>query len=347
MSEKKLDTVITAATETPNSRRKFLGSMGLMGAGAVLASCGPALAQPPASTKRDVDAAILNFALNLEYLEAAFYAAAVGRIGEVREMGGGMEIMLPADLPAGGMNFGPIVSSAGTTLVSAEAVREYAREIADDEIRHVRFLRKALGANAVERPRLNLTTSFSTAGSVASNQAITGFNPYASSLAFLLGAFIFEDVGVTAYKGAAPLMTNADFLSAAAGILAVEAYHAAEIRTVLYNVRDVTVGAGLNTGQVVQAISNTRDALDNRPNNAADTDQGIVSALEGNPEYVRVAQSNIVLADENAIAFSRTPRQVANIVQLNADAKNLDASFFPAGLSVGKFGADFTFLLSL
>lgn len=56
------------------------------------------------------------------------------------------------------------------------------------------------------------------------------FSPYFDVFNFILGAYIFEDVGVTAYKGAAPLILNRGILAAASSILGTESYHAGIIR---------------------------------------------------------------------------------------------------------------------
>ncbi|MFK7604011.1 ferritin-like domain-containing protein [Deinococcus sp. SM5_A1] len=311
-------------TQGTSSRRKFLGMAGLMGAGAVLSGCANVIAtQPPKPTKPDLDAAIFNFALNLEYLEAAFYLAAVGRLNELTPHGGDLsQIILPA-----GFNG---TDGVGIPGLSAN-VRNMAQEIADDELAHVKVIRSVLKTAAVNQPTLDLGPAFLAAGEAASDGKITNFNPYANELFFLHGAFIFEDVGVTAYKGAARLLVDdseGGNLENAAGILAIEAYHSGAIRHALYLRRDEQAVAGLTVAQVVQAISNLRDAVDG----PTDLDQGIVPTQSGNPSFLRANASNLIPADANAIAFSRTPRQVANIVLLDTTGKAAKGGFFPNGL---------------
>ncbi len=321
-------------------RRRLLGNLGLLSAGAVLTACGGSVVGQVGAQQSgdDYDAAILNFALNLEYLEAAYYLAAVGRLGELPGYDPD-KIQLPDGYTGTDPNESLYMPDAGlkpqTITKVTEQVGNYANEVAQDELSHVLFLRTALqsvGAPVADLPVLNLSSSFVAAVTAAASLAEgdlgfdpAAFNPFANDVFFLSGAFIFEDVGVTAYKGAARFITNKDFLEAAAGVLAVEAYHASLIRTFLYTSDrrvDFRYG-GIDIFATVKAISDARDSLDGD----TDLDQGIVNGPNG-------SKVNIVPADENAIAFSRTPLQVAKIVQLNPDAANLDVSFFPEGLSV-------------
>lgn len=77
-----------------------------------------------------------------------------------------------------------------------------AKEIAQNEKRHVEFLRSALGPLAVPCPLLNLT-AFSDAFNAAVAPATfkPPFSPFNDDLSFLLATFLFEDIGVSAYQG--------------------------------------------------------------------------------------------------------------------------------------------------
>jgi hypothetical protein len=294
-----------------DNRREFFRAMAGIAAagGAASALSSSAYAQTTAPT----DADILNFALNLEYLEAQFYSFAVFGQG------------LPADLLSGTGTRGEATGGRAVNFTDP-IVRQYAVEIAQDERAHVRFLRTALGAAAVAQPAIDIsagpTGPFSNAaraaGLIGAGQS---FDPYANDENFLLGAFIFEDVGVTAYKGASPLITDLDRLEAAAGLLAVEAYHAALVRTTLFRKGIQMPQSGLI--EATESISNARDTLDGNTN----LDQGI------RPVPTRFGEgSNIFPSDADGIAFSRSPGQVLNIVYLNRMAVTA-GGFFPNGVN--------------
>lgn len=93
-------------------------------------------------------------------------------------------------------------------------------DVANNEAAHVQYLRAALGNNSVQCPLVNIGDAFSAAADAALGTTLSpAFSPYVNDLCFLTGAFIFEDLGVTAYKGALPLLQSSDYLTAAAGEL--------------------------------------------------------------------------------------------------------------------------------
>ena len=163
-----------------------------MAAGSVygLASVGPFVSRAIAQAGGG-DVEVLNFALTLEYLEAAFYDQALKR---TRGLGG-------------------------------EAI-ELAETLREDESEHVSALTatvKDLGGKPVKAPGVDFGRAF------------------ASQRSFLRTAQTFEDLGVSAYNGAAPQIKSKDVLAAAGAIVQVEARHAAAIR--LLRGRPITDGA--------------------------------------------------------------------------------------------------------
>ena len=105
-----------------------------------------------------------------------------------------------------------------------------------------------------------------------------------------------------------------------AGILAVEAYHAGYVRTALIENGDVVTPYGVNVTTIVNAISAGRDMLDGT---ATNDDEGIYDNATG--DYILVPK------DGNAVAYSRTPAQVLEVVYLNATGT--PGGFFPNGVN--------------
>lgn len=322
------------------SRRKFVvGAGAVAGATAAMTitGCGggssssptPPTPVPPApATPTDND--VLNFALNLEYLEAQYYLYAATGAG-----------LADADIAAGAnssftkvgtVTKGSAAQVAGLTPDEQNIINE----IAFEERAHVRFLRKALGANAVPMPDIDLSFF----GPLAVAAGITtasapAFNPFASFDAFLVGAFIFEDVGVTAYAGAAGLISaagvQAGLLTAAAGILAVEAYHAGYVRTSLTG-RAIAAGSAaaypyLDAANKVEALR----AMLTVGNSAAPSTKGSVETTLVLPANTASASSIVPADPDTAVGFRRTVNQVHHIVYGSATVGASSGGFFPSG----------------
>lgn len=145
---------------------------------------------------------VLNFALKLEYLEMYFYQQRTGLQGKLS-----------------GVNY----LALGI--------------IATDEANHVAFLRAAItgaGGTPVADPT---AAQFDFSGGRTSSTNTAGpFGDWrTNATTYLALAQTFEDLGVRAYKGAAPLsavMANKTVLTAALSIHGVEARHASHIRTI-------------------------------------------------------------------------------------------------------------------
>jgi hypothetical protein len=326
------------------SRRNFMAGAAAVGATSALVGCGdngPVATPAPASTFTDAD--VLNFALNLEYLEAQFYLYAATGKG-----------LAAADTAAPSGYTGKF--TAGTVTVgSAAAVaglstqqQQIINEIAYEEQQHVRFLRSALGSAAVPMPAIDLSFF----GPLATAAGITGgasFNPFASFDAFLVGAFIFEDVGVTAYAGAAPLITAAGvtsgYLNAAAGILAVEAYHAAYIRTALTG-RAIAAGAKSPTDAlypyvgIANQVAALRATLTVGNSGAPSTGTGNTGAAGSStsvetaltvPQSLTAASAIVAADSATAIGFARSVNQVHHIVYGSPTVGVAKGGFYPNG----------------
>ena len=202
MSQSKLAAPELAAIDIHGVSRQSFIMRGAVAAGSVygLAAVGPFVREAIAQGGGG-DVEILNFALTLEYLEAAFYTQGLKQVSDL-----------------------------------AGDAKSLATEIRDNETAHVQALTKtiqSLGGKPVKAPGVDFGDAFS------------------SQKAFLKLAQTFEDTGVSAYNGAAPMIESTDVLGAAGSIVQVEARHAAAIR--LLNGQPITDG-GFDKALESQAV---------------------------------------------------------------------------------------------
>jgi hypothetical protein len=156
---------------------------------------------------------VVQFALNLEYLEAEFYSIATS----------GLTLQQRGVAISGSGTAGATTTRFGMVAFQDQYNPSYASAlgIAADEIAHVQILRTALtnnGVTPIAKPAINLDALASLGPSLANQSS------------FLQLARIFEDIGVSAYGGGAVYLAGSPFLTTAARILAVEGEHVSNVR---------------------------------------------------------------------------------------------------------------------
>jgi len=171
-----------AAAKLGGDRASFLrkaafGGAAAVGAGSLMGLL-PSIAQGATPAS---DVAILNFALTLEYLESAFYA------------------------------------TANQNKVLKGELNRFSTVVAQHENTHVVFLKKALGAAAVAKPKFDFKDTVT------------------NSAKFAATSQVLEDTGVHAYLGQVGNIKTKSILVAAGRILPVEARHAAWIRDIRFS----------------------------------------------------------------------------------------------------------------
>lgn len=280
-----------------SSRRSFLagtgvGIAGALAAGTAVLGCGDTNVYVDAQGQSEAD--VLNFALNLEYLEATFYSYIVqGKDIDSSLTGGG-----PAP-----QNPPPMITFANQQSADLFA------EIAYDEISHVSALRSALSTLAIARPQINFS-------------ALATIGP----TNYIQHARLFEDVGVTAYAGAAAYLTNNN-VTAAAQILAVEGFHSGVLRLLAIQ-QNATYPSTL-AGYVP---TDGYDIIPADPGTVALALAGPTSAKGGffaTQATGTTGQTNTF----NGFAFRRSSSQVLAIVYGSATTGTTKGGFFPNGVN--------------
>ncbi|KAE8783847.1 desiccation-related protein PCC13-62-like [Hordeum vulgare] len=258
----------------------------------------------------DVD--LLEFPLNLEYLEAEFFcwsALGYGLDGiDVNLTSGGPPQSVarpPPSLPSSETS--PHSSATKKLATSGTAIKQTVR--------------------GFPRPQLDISaTNIGKIVEQAMNTTLDPpFNPYENSLNFLIASYIIPYVGLTGYVGANPHLLTPQARRLVAGLLGVESAQDAVIRALLYERGLSRVASyGVGVAEVTAHISELRNELGRR----GVKDEGLVVAPGQGPEGQTVG--NIIAGDRFSLAYDRTPEEILGIVYGTGSPAQA-GGFFPQG----------------
>ncbi|GLT67201.1 hypothetical protein SLA2020_395270 [Shorea laevis] len=257
------------------------------------------------------DLDLIEFPLNLEYLEAEFFL--YGSLGH------GLDTVAP-NLTMGGP---PPIGARRANL--DPLTRDITIQFGLQEVGHLRAIKKAV--KGFPRPLLDLSAeSFAKViNSAFGRPLVPPFDPYANSINYLIASYVIPYVGLTGYVGANPKLQGSASRRLVAGLLGVESGQDAVIRGLLYERAVQKVSPyGITVAEFTNRISWLRNSL----GHGRRKDEGlIVPEKLGAEGKIR---GNVLAGNEYSLSYDRTPEQILMIVYGTGD-KGVPGGFYPKG----------------
>ncbi|XP_059438972.1 ferritin-like catalase Nec2 [Corylus avellana] len=253
----------------------------------------------------------IQFALNLEFLEAEFFLR--GALGK------GLD------------SFAPTFARGGPPPVGARKanldplVGRIIEEFGYQEVGHIRAIITRIGG--FSRPLLDLSPqNFAKLFDEAFGFTLSPpFDPYLNSVHYLLASYLIPYVGLVGYVGTIPNLSTKNSLSFVASLLGVESGQDAVIRTLLYERGNQKV---LPYNITVAEFTNKISGLRNKLAMCGNKDEGIEVPLALGAE--NRTNSNILSADPNSLSYARTPPEILKIVY-GTGSEYKPGGFYPNG----------------
>ncbi|KAK6911577.1 hypothetical protein RJ641_023670 [Dillenia turbinata] len=259
--------------------------------------------------KEDID--LLQFALNLEHLEADYFLWGA--------LGYGLDDIAPELVMGGPPPIG--VKKANLDALTMSIIHEFGLE----EVGHLRVIKSTVGG--FPRPLMDLSAkNFATLIDEAFGKHLEPpFDPYHDSLKYMIASYVIPYMGLVGYVGANPLINGFVSKRLLAGLLGVESGQDAVIRMYLYERREEIVEPyNYTVAEFTIQISNLRNSLAK----CGIKDEGIIVPYWLGAE--NKTETNVLSADFNSLSYTRTPGEILRVLYNTGD-EHKPGGFYPEG----------------
>ncbi|XP_059654417.1 ferritin-like catalase Nec2 [Cornus florida] len=275
---------------------------------------------PNAVPVADEDVDLLQFAENLEHLEADFFLYGA--------LGYGLDVVAPQLVMGGPPPIG--AKKANLDFLTRNIITEFAYQ----EVGHLRAIKSTVGG--FPRPLMNMSApNFAKLFDEAFGyKLVPPFDPYGDSLSYMLASYVIPYMGLVGYVGANPSINGFKSKRLLAGLLGVESGQDAVIRMYLYERANERVKPYSKTvAEFTIRISELRNKLAM----CGIKDEGITVPPELGAESRTT--SNVLSANTDSLSYSRMPGEILRVLYDSGD-ESVPGGFYPLGAN-GKIAREF------